>query len=91
VCCTAPAAGRSATPYATACSPLPRAEELRYVSNGPAQALARATTSLVGLVVHDVAVPYFSAIAAGAMRTARAHRLMPVWVELVVRDSTGPA
>jgi LacI family transcriptional regulator len=61
------------------------AEELRYVSNGPAQALARATTSVVGLVVHDVADPYFSAIAAGAMRVARAHDLM-VMVAATFRD-----
>ena len=64
---------------------LAAAEELRYVSNGPAQALARATTSVVGLVVHDVADPYFSAIAAGAMRVARAHDLM-VMVAATFRD-----
>jgi LacI family transcriptional regulator len=52
------------------------ADELRYVSNAPAQALARATSSVVGLVVHDVADPYFGAIAAGAMRAAREERLM---------------
>ncbi|WP_370116064.1 LacI family DNA-binding transcriptional regulator [Streptacidiphilus sp. MAP12-33] len=52
------------------------AEELRYVSNAPAQALARATSSVVGLIVHDVADPYFGAIAAGAMRAAREQRLM---------------
>jgi len=61
------------------------AEELRYVSNGPAQTLARATSSVVGLVVHDVADPYFSAIAAGAMRVARAHDLM-VMVAATFRD-----
>ncbi|MEY9968065.1 LacI family transcriptional regulator [Streptacidiphilus sp. MAP12-16] len=52
------------------------AEELSYISNAPAQALARATTSVVGLIVHDVADPYFAAIAAGAMRAARERRLM---------------
>jgi LacI family transcriptional regulator len=52
------------------------AARLRYVSNGPAQALARATTSLVGLLVHDVGDPYFSTIAAGAMRVAREHDLL---------------
>ncbi len=61
------------------------AAELRYVSNGPAQALARASTSMVGLVVHDMADPYFSAIAAGAMRVARAHGLM-VMVAATFRD-----
>jgi LacI family transcriptional regulator len=61
------------------------AQQLGYVSNGPAQALARASSSVVGLVVHDVADPYFSAIAAGAMRVARAHDLM-VMVAATFRD-----
>lgn len=52
------------------------AEELRYVSNAPAQALARSASSIVGLIVHDVADPYFGAIAAGAMRAARVQRLV---------------
>ncbi|MFJ4673491.1 LacI family DNA-binding transcriptional regulator [Kitasatospora purpeofusca] len=52
------------------------ARDLGYVSNAPAQALARSSTSVVGLVVHDIADPYFSAIAAGAMRAAKRHRLM---------------
>lgn len=52
------------------------ATRLRYVSHGPAQALARATTSLVGLLVHDVNDPYFSAVAAGAMRVARERDLL---------------
>jgi LacI family transcriptional regulator len=40
------------------------AEELGYISNAQARALARAQTGLVGLVVHDIADPYFSTIAA---------------------------
>ncbi|MGW4896918.1 LacI family DNA-binding transcriptional regulator [Kitasatospora sp. NPDC004240] len=52
------------------------ARELGYVSNAPAQALARSSTSVVGLIVHDIADPYFAAIAAGAMRAAKRHRLM---------------
>ena len=35
------------------------ADALGYVANAQAQALARATTGLVGLVVHDTADPYF--------------------------------
>lgn len=54
------------------------ARELRYASHGPAQALARSTTSIVGLIVHDVRDPYFAAIAAGAMRVARDDDLMVV-------------
>lgn len=52
------------------------ATELRYVSNGPAQALARSSTAIVGMIVHDVRDPYFAAIAAGSMRVAREHGLM---------------
>lgn len=47
------------------------AEELGYVANAQAQALARSTTGLVGLVVHDIADPYFSAIAHGVQQAAR--------------------
>jgi LacI family transcriptional regulator len=46
------------------------ATQLGYTSNGPAQALARASNSVVGLLVHDIADPYFSATAIGAMRVA---------------------
>ncbi|WP_425861426.1 LacI family DNA-binding transcriptional regulator [Arthrobacter sp. TWP1-1] len=46
------------------------AEELGYIANAQAQALARSTTGLVGLVVHDIADPYFSAIARGVQQAA---------------------
>lgn len=46
------------------------AEELGYVANAQAQALARSTTGLMGLVVHDIADPYFSAIAHGVQQVA---------------------
>ncbi|HEY9410897.1 MAG TPA: LacI family DNA-binding transcriptional regulator [Jiangellaceae bacterium] len=52
------------------------AAQLRYVSNGPAQALASKTTSVVGLIVHDVNDPYYSALASGAMTVAREHDLL---------------
>ncbi|MFE3206227.1 LacI family DNA-binding transcriptional regulator [Embleya sp. NPDC059237] len=64
---------------------LDAARELRYVSNAPAQALARSTTSVVGVVVHDVADPYFAAIAAGAMGVAREHGLL-VMLAATFRD-----
>lgn len=47
------------------------AAELRYVPNAQAQALARAATGLLGVVVHDIADPYFSTIIGGAQRAAR--------------------
>ena len=49
------------------------AEELGYVANAQAQALARSATGLIGLVVHDIADPYFSTIISGAQRVARDH------------------
>ena len=41
------------------------AERLRYVPDANAQAMARGRTSSLGLIVHDIADPYFSSIAAG--------------------------
>ncbi|HEU5333854.1 MAG TPA: LacI family DNA-binding transcriptional regulator [Actinocrinis sp.] len=46
------------------------ADELGYISNAQAQALARSQTGLVGLVVHDISDPYFSTIAAGVQAEA---------------------
>ena len=46
------------------------ADELRYVPNAHAQALARASTGTVGVVVHDVSDPYFSEITRGIQRVA---------------------
>jgi len=50
------------------------ARELGYVANAQAQALARSTTGLIGLVVHDIGDPYFSTITRGAQRYAWARR-----------------
>jgi LacI family transcriptional regulator len=46
------------------------AATLGYIANGPAQALARAATPTVGVIVHDIADPYFTEIALGAMGVA---------------------
>jgi LacI family transcriptional regulator len=46
------------------------AEELGYLANAPAQALARASTATVGVLLHDIADPYFGALAKGATDTA---------------------
>ncbi|MHC6215261.1 LacI family DNA-binding transcriptional regulator [Rhodococcus ruber] len=48
------------------------ARELGYVPNAQAQALARASTGLLGLIVHDIADPYFSSIMRGVQIAARA-------------------
>lgn len=61
------------------------AARLRYVAHAPAQSLARSRSTMVGLLVHDIADPYFAAIAAGAMRIAREHDLM-VLVANTFRD-----
>lgn len=47
--------------------------ELGYVANAQAQALAGSATGLIGLVVHDIADPYFSTIVRGAQRVAQDH------------------
>ncbi|MBL0888907.1 LacI family DNA-binding transcriptional regulator [Myceligenerans indicum] len=48
------------------------AQRLGYVPDPSAQAMARGRTAALGLVVHDIADPYFSAIASGVMRAAEA-------------------
>lgn len=50
------------------------AVELGYIANAQAQSLARASTGLLGLVVHDIADPYFSMIARGVQDAARGER-----------------
>ena len=50
------------------------ADELGYVPNAAAQALPRSATRLVGLVVQDIADPYFSVIAAGVQQASMAHQ-----------------
>ena len=47
------------------------ADQLGYVPHAQAQALARASSDLVGLVVHDIADPYFSMIAGGVQAVAQ--------------------
>ncbi|MFW6597734.1 LacI family DNA-binding transcriptional regulator [Propionibacteriaceae bacterium Y2011] len=52
---------------------LAAARELRYTANGPAQAMARGHSNTIGLVVADIADPYFTQIAAGVIEAADAH------------------
>ena len=44
---------------------LEAAERLRYQPDANAQAMVRGSTTSIGLIVHDIADPYFSSIAAG--------------------------
>ena len=48
------------------------AAELRYAPNAAAQAIARGRSSTLTLIVHDITDPYFSSVAAGVSRAARA-------------------
>ena len=52
------------------------ATRLRYSPDGIAQAMARGRTTSLGLVVHDIADPYFAAIAAGVAAAADEAGLM---------------
>lgn len=55
------------------------ATELSYVPNAHAQALARSSTSTIGVLVHDVSDPYFSEIMRGIQRVAAdAERLVMI-------------
>ncbi|CAN5149581.1 LacI family DNA-binding transcriptional regulator [soil metagenome] len=60
-------------------------KELHYTPNAHAQALARATSSTVGVIVHDVADPYFSQIVGGVMEHATEQGLL-VMVGTTYRD-----
>jgi len=56
---------------------LAAAAELQYVPNAQAQALARASNAIVGVLVHDMSDPYFSEILRGIQRVAtNANRLV---------------
>ncbi len=56
---------------------LAAADELQYVPNAQAQALARASNAIVGVLVHDMSDPYFSEILRGIQRVAtKANRLV---------------
>jgi LacI family transcriptional regulator len=49
---------------------LAAAETLSYTTNANARAIARGDSDIVGLIVADILDPYFSTIAAGAIRIA---------------------
>jgi LacI family transcriptional regulator len=51
---------------------LAAAAELRYAPNAAAQAIARGRSTTLSLIVHDLTDPYFSSIAAGVSRAAKA-------------------
>jgi len=58
---------------------LAAARVLHYVPNAHAQALARASTTQIGAILHDVSDPYFSEIVRGIQRAAAdADRLVTV-------------
>ncbi|WP_037348251.1 LacI family DNA-binding transcriptional regulator [Sciscionella sediminilitoris] len=64
---------------------LAAAAELDYSPNAQAQAMARGNTATLGLVVHDIADPYFSSIAAGVIAAAGTRGLL-VTVASTQRD-----
>ncbi|MFE4837888.1 LacI family DNA-binding transcriptional regulator [Arthrobacter sp. NPDC056691] len=47
------------------------ADSLGYIPNAQAQGLAKSSSGLIGLIVHDIADPYFAAIARGVQAAAR--------------------
>ena len=50
--------------------------ELGYTANLQARAVATGQSSMLGVVVHDIADPYFSAIVSGVTRVARTRQLL---------------
>lgn len=69
------APGRTVRPELAA-SVAAAAAALGYTVNAPAQAMARGTSTTVGLVVHDIADPYAAAIASGVMTAAADNGLL---------------
>ena len=63
------------------------AESLGYIPNAQAQGLAKSSSGLIGLIVHDIADPYFAAIARGVQEAAREQRRMV----LLATTGGGPA
>jgi LacI family transcriptional regulator len=53
-------------------------EDLGYIRNVHAQALRGTSTGVVGVIIHDVADPYFSEIVAGIQEVAAANRRLVV-------------
>jgi len=62
------------------------ADELGYTPNAQAQALAKSSTNVVGILVHDIEDPYFAAIANGVMRAADERHLL-VMMASTFRDA----
>lgn len=54
------------------------ADQLGYLPNAPAQALARSATATVGVLLHDIADPYFGAVARGVSDAATEAGLLPL-------------
>src|SRR6266576_3595234 len=50
--------------------------ELSYTANLQARAVATGQSTMIGVVVHDIADPYFSSIAAGLIEAAEARQLL---------------
>ena len=50
--------------------------ELGYTANLQARAVATGQSTMVGVVVHDIADPYFSSVASGLIEVADARRLL---------------
>ena len=64
---------------------LEAAQRLGYTPDANAQAMARGRTTSLGLVVHDIADPYYAAVAAGVTATADDHGLLVALASTVHR------
>ncbi|MEU5832816.1 LacI family DNA-binding transcriptional regulator [Streptomyces diacarni] len=64
-------------------------DELQYVVNGPASALAAATSDLVGILVNDVADPFFGIVASAVQSEMGGEGAMGAGQKLAVVCNTG--
>lgn len=66
------------------------AAALNYTANAQARAMAKGRSNVVGLLVHDIADPYFAAIAAGVIKAAEQREWLVTLASTVRRPEQEP-
>jgi LacI family transcriptional regulator len=64
--------------------------ELGYTADLQARAVATGRNALIGVIVHDIADPYFSSIAAGVIEVARSRQLLACLSSTTVGAGAAP-
>jgi LacI family transcriptional regulator len=64
--------------------------ELGYTADLQARAVATGRNALIGVIVHDIADPYFSSIAAGVIEVARSRQLLACLSSTPIGEGSAP-